>query len=145
MSASTSDLKTGADKKGKGDKQRVLIDTCGWVDFLRSGGGMLGDEVERAMVEDRACLCSVSVAELLQGVKGQKEKRQLEMLFDSVPLLDVEPADWLSAGQALQALRIKGFQIPLTDALIAAVAIRNGLPVLTVDKHFAHLGVAVAG
>lgn len=129
----------------KGDKGRLLIDTCGWVDFLRSGNGMLGDQVERAMVEDRACLCSVSVAELLQGVKGQKEKRQLEMLFDSVPLLHVEPADWLTAGNALQMLRSKGFQIPLTDALIAAVAIRNGLPVLTVDNHFAHLGVAVVG
>lgn len=129
--------------KAGADKGRVLIDTCGWVDFLRSGNGSLGDQVERAMVEDRACLCSVSVAELLQGVKGQKEKRQLEMLFDTVPLLHVEPADWLSAGLALQALRSQGFQIPLTDVLVAAVAIRNGLPLLTVDKHFAHLGVTV--
>ncbi len=135
----------GQKEKAGADKGRLVIDTCGWVDFLRSGSGMLGDQVERAMVEDRACLCSVSVAELLQGVKGQKEKRQLEMLFDSVPLLHVEPADWLSAGLALQALRSKGFKIPLTDALIAAVALRNGLPVLTVDKHFAHLGVALAG
>ncbi len=137
MSTTSVGQKTGADKGS------LLIDTCGWVDFLRSGSGMLGDQVQHAMVEDRACLCSVTVAELLQGVKGQKEKRQLEMLFDSVPLLNVEPADWLSAGLALQALRSKGFQIPLTDALIAAVAIRNSLPVLTVDKHFAHLGVMV--
>jgi predicted nucleic acid-binding protein len=122
----------------------VLIDTCGWVDFLRARNGSLGDQVESAMADDRACLCSVSVAELLQGVKGQKEQRQLELLFDNVTLLHVEPADWVSAGQALQALRSKGFQIPLTDALIAAVAIRLGLPVLTVDTHFGLLGVALA-
>ena len=123
---------------------QVLIDTCGWVDFLRAGNGSLGDQVESAMADDRACLCSVSVAELLQGVKGQKEQRQLELLFDNVTLLHVEPADWISAGQTLQVLRSQGFQIPLTDALIAAVAIRQGLPVLTVDAHFGLLGVAIA-
>ena len=124
---------------------RILIDTCGWVDFLRSRDGALGDRVEQAMAQDCACLCSVTVAELLQGVKGQKEKRQLEMMFDSVTLLHVEPPDWFSAGQALQALRGKGFQIPLTDALIAAVASRHKLPVLTIDKHFARLGVTLVG
>jgi predicted nucleic acid-binding protein len=123
---------------------RVLIDTCGWVDFLRARDGSLGDQVESAMADDRACLCSVSVAELLQGIKSQKEQRQLELLFDNVTLLHVEPADWISAGRTLQRLRSQGFQIPLTDALIAAVAIRLGLPVLTVDAHFGKLGVALA-
>lgn len=123
---------------------RVLIDTCAWVDFLRARDGALGDQVESAMADDRACLCSVSVAELLQGVKGQKEQRQLELLFDNVTLLHVEPEDWVSAGQALRIHRSKGFQIPLTDALMAAVAIRLGLPVLTVDSHFGRLGVTLS-
>ena len=123
---------------------RVLIDTCGWIDFLRPGDGALADQVERALADDLALLCSASQAELLQGVKGQKEQRQLELLFDNVALIDVEPADWLSAGRALQSLRSKGFSIPLTDALIAAVAIRLGVPILTSDGHFEKLGVVLA-
>ena len=122
----------------------VLIDTCGWIDFLRPGDGVLADPVERALADDLALMCSVSQAELLQGVKGQKEQRQLELLFDNVTLVDVEPADWLSAGRALQLLRSKGLQIPLTDALIAAVAIRLGVPILTNDGHFGKLGVVLA-
>lgn len=123
----------------------VLIDTCGWIDFLRPGDGALADQVERLLADDLALMCSVSQAELLQGVKGQKEQRQLELLFDNVTLVDVEPADWQSAGRALQVLRSKGFQIPLTDALIAAVAIRRGVPILTSDAHFAKLGLVLAG
>jgi predicted nucleic acid-binding protein len=122
---------------------RVLIDTCGWIDFLRPGNGVLADQVERALADDLALMCSVSQAELLQGVKGLKEQRQLELLFDNVEVMAVEPADWLSAGRALQVLRGKGFQVPLTDALIAAVAIRHGLPVLTSDTHFRKLGVTL--
>ena len=26
-----------------GQRARVLVDTCGWVDFLRSSSGMLGE------------------------------------------------------------------------------------------------------
>ncbi len=122
----------------------VLIDTCGWIDFLRPGDGVLADRVELALAHDLAAMCSVNQAELLQGVKGQKEQRQLDLLFNNVALLAVEPPDWLSAGRALQVLRAKGIQIPLTDALIAAVAIRHGLPVLTSDAHFANLGVVLA-
>ncbi|MDD2893810.1 MAG: PIN domain-containing protein [Halothiobacillaceae bacterium] len=122
-------------------RQKILIDTCGWVDFLRSREGRLGDRVERALADDAACLCSVSIAELLQGAKGQKEKQQLAFLFESVECLAVLEADWVSAGNTLQSLRAQGITLPLTDALIAAVAKRHQLPVLTLDEHFQHLGV----
>ncbi len=124
--------------------QQLLIDTCGWVDFLRARDGALGDKVEQALADDTALFCSVTVAELLQGVKGNKEKQQLEFLFANVERLPVEDSDWTAAGNSLQALRAKGIQLPLTDALIAAVARRHGVPVLTVDAHFRHLGVQLA-
>lgn len=124
--------------------ERLLIDTCGWIDFLRPGNGALGDRVAQALEHDAALMCSVTVTELLQGAKGKKEKTQLEFLFANVGQLAVAPVDWVSAGLALQALRGKGINVPLTDALIAAVARRHGVPVLTVDSHFQHLGVTLA-
>lgn len=122
----------------------LLIDTCGWIDFLRPAAGPLGDRVAQALENDTALMCSVTVAELLQGAKGKKEKQQLEFLFANVGQLDVEPRDWFAAGNALQALRGRGITLPLTDALIAAVAARHGVPVLTVDSHFRHLAVTLA-
>ncbi|WP_190303239.1 MULTISPECIES: PIN domain-containing protein [Methylomonas] len=41
-----------------------------------------------------------------------------------------------------QQLRAKGLTLPLTDILIATVAQRHGITVLTLDKHFQHLPVA---
>jgi hypothetical protein len=122
---------------------KILIDTCAWIDFLRSRGGVLGDLVERAIADETALLCGVMVAELLQGAKGQKEKQQLEFLFANVECLPVQPIDWVNAGNTLQALRLRGTTLPLTDALIAAVAKRQGVPVLTVDAHFQHLSVGL--
>ncbi|TXH70726.1 MAG: PIN domain-containing protein [Thiothrix sp.] len=121
--------------------QKVLIDTCAWIDFLRSRTGDLGDRVEQALANDQAILCSVNIAELLQGAKGQKEKQQLDFLFNNIECLEVLAEDWLTAGNTLQDLRTRGITLPLTDALIAAVAKRHGVAVLTLDKHFTHLGV----
>ncbi len=53
--------------------KRILIDTCGWIDFLRSRDGVLGDYVSLAIEREQAVLCGVVIAELLQGTKGKKE------------------------------------------------------------------------
>jgi predicted nucleic acid-binding protein len=47
----------------------------------------------------------------------------------------------LVVAELLQNLRRKGITLPLTDALIGAVAVRKQLPVLTADKHFDYLTV----
>ena len=122
---------------------KVLIDTCAWIDFLRSEEGALGNYVARLIENDQALLCGVIVTELLQGAKGKKEKQQLEFLFSGVEILDIDRQDWIDAGLCLQKLRSKGITLPLTDALIAMLATRNSVAVLTIDKHFNHLPVTV--
>ena len=77
------------------------------------------------------------------GAKGNKERQQLDFLFANVPCLNLEPADWIAAGTFLQTLRARGITLPLTDAVIAAIAQRCGVPVLTIDAHFQHLPVTV--
>jgi predicted nucleic acid-binding protein len=44
-------------------------------------------------------------------------------------------------GNTLRKLRGNGLSIPLTDVLIASIAIRNKMAVLTLDNHFEHLSV----
>lgn len=123
--------------------QGVLIDTCAWIDFLRGTPGALSDQVAQAIEQGSAVLCGVVVAELLQGVKPGKEQRSLAFLLANVACAATLEEDWHSAGLLLGALRQSGIKIPLTDALIAAVAQRCKLPVLTVDQHFRHLPVAL--
>ena len=121
----------------------ILIDTSAWIDFLRGRSGALSDAVERALSDDSALLCGVVIAELLQGAKGQKERQQLEFLFANVECLPVLPDDWHGAGRALQALRLSGITLPLSDAIIAAVAQRHGVSILTAVAHFQHLSVGL--
>lgn len=122
---------------------KILIDTCAWIDFLRSEKGILGNYVASVIERDEALLCGVVVTELLQGAKGKKEKQQLELLISGIDILDIAKSDWIDAGLCLQNLRSKGITLPVTDALIAIIALRHAVPILTIDKHFDYLSVTV--
>lgn len=119
----------------------VLIDTSAWIDFFRGSGGAVGDMVAELIRVDRAYLTGVVMAELLHGAGGKRETTQLDTVFATIPILDVSREDWITTGTALHALRKKGLSVPLTDVLIASVAQRNNMVVLTLDKHFQHLPI----
>ncbi|MCW5212273.1 PIN domain-containing protein [Desulfobulbus sp. TB] len=120
---------------------KVLIDTSAWIDFFRDTGGAAGDIVAELIQRDQAYLTGTVMAELLHGAKGKREMKSLEAVFATIPILDVTGEDWLTTGNTLQALRKKGCTVPLTDVLIACVAQRNNMAVLTLDKHFQHISV----
>ena len=120
---------------------KVLIDTSAWIDFFRDTGGAVGDLVAEFIQLDQAYLTGPVMAELLHGARGKREVKNLDEVFAAIPILDVTGKDWLTTGNTLQALRKKGCTVPLTDVLIASVAQRNNMAVLTLDKHFQYLSV----
>ena len=122
----------------------VLIDTSAWIDFFRGKQSAVTDAVQLALQMGAARLCGPVKAELLQGVRTKKEKLQLGVVFDAVENLPTQESDWEIAGQSLQQLRESGITLPLTDALIAAIAFRHKAQVLTLDQHFSHLKVQLA-
>ena len=125
-------------------KSPLLIDTSAWIDFFRGKQSPVTDTVQLALQLGWARLCGPVKAELLQGVKTKKEKQQLSVMFDAVENLPTQEMDWEVAGNNLQALRESGITLPLTDALIAAIAIRHKAQVLTLDHHFSNLKVQLA-
>ncbi len=115
----------------------VLVDTSVWVDYLRRGLSPASEELDLLLEEGRAVLCGMVALELLQGVHPY-EKTSLEELLSALPYAETFREDFQDAGELLRGLRAKGVQIPATDGLIAAVCIREGLSLLTLDGHFDH-------
>jgi len=124
-------------------KDGVLVDTSAWIDFFRRRDGNAGDTVAGLVQRDQAVLAGPVMAELLRGVRGSKEAAQLKTLLGALPYVEVQRSDWEAAGKSLRELRSLGLTLALTDAVIAAVASRCSLPVLTLDKDFEHLSVAL--
>ena len=113
----------------------ILADTTVWIEFFRTRS-KTGDILESLIKEGSVWLCGTVLFEILQGVRTEEEKSNvLEMLSD-LPYVEMSQSLWQMASEISVSIRKKGLNLPLSDILIADVAIRNNLSVFTLDNHF---------
>lgn len=116
----------------------VLVDSSAWIEYFRSGRGAVSDLVDGLLQSGEASICGMIELEILQGLRAQ-ERERISGLFSSLAYVETERRDYVFAGERLGDLRRRGITIPGADALIGALCIRLGTPLLTSDKHFDHL------
>ncbi len=87
---------------------------------------------------ERALLCGVVEAEILQGLR-RGEREEVADLFSALRYFETERRDFSKAGERLGELRRSGVTIPLTDAIIGALCSRHDIALLTTDRHFDHM------
>jgi predicted nucleic acid-binding protein len=86
---------------------------------------------------DEICICGVTKAELLQGIRSENEARYIdEMLlgFHQIPIVE---EIWTETGLNLRRLRRGGITVPFPDAILLSTAIHDDLEVWSSDSHFA--------
>jgi predicted nucleic acid-binding protein len=114
--------------------ERVLVDTSAWVAFFR--GQEPGSARVVELIEDgRALRCGPVELELRQGLR-RREAPAVLSLWSALPEVPVDGLDFASAGDLLRDRRELGRAIPSLDCLIAALAMRHEVALLTLDAHF---------
>jgi len=115
---------------------RVLPDTCAWIDFFKASPSPLAEQLKTALTDGMIVSCGVVMYELLQGIRSHKEEELVISAFQALPQLEMTAASWIQAGRLSADLRKKRHTIPLSDIIIATLALENDCDVLTVDRHF---------
>jgi predicted nucleic acid-binding protein len=91
----------------------------------------------------------VSFYELLSSVRDGRRLRKVEEFATEFAVLPADYGVCAMAGAMQARLSDAGQMIPVLDAIIAATAVRAGLPVVTSDDHFRRIprdfGLAVQG
>ena len=120
---------------------RYLLDTNHAGNILRPNSAL--PERMLAAPDGRFSLCLPSVGELWHMVFKSSQttanQRKLEAVLDR---FDIYPFDHSAArefGRLLTELRRIGHPIPAIDIQIGAIAMVNGLTLLTADTHFDHI------
>ena len=125
---------------------RILPDTCAWIDFFNARGTLLAVSLEQLLLQGEVFTCGIVKYELVQGVRSTAEEKTLLHALQAVTHLEMDESLWVQAGRLFGALRKKGVTIPFSDVMIAVLALENELTVLTVDRHFEQVaGVKVKG
>lgn len=126
----------------------MIVDTSFVLDVINDVDVAVSKEKELEVEGVPLVIPSMTVLELYIGVgkvaNTQKERRKVEAVLDSYPLVDMTPSISRRAGRLLgermaETAEGKGPGIGKGDAAIAATAIDRDEPVLAGDSHFGNI------
>lgn len=114
----------------------ILVDTSAWVEFDRA----TGSAVDRRLTEliattDDVAVTEPVVMELIAGARDDRRGHDLRRLMDRFELLRFDAvADFDGAATIYRTCRRSGVTPRgMVDCMIASVALRHQVPLLTVD------------
>lgn len=129
----------------------ILADSSVWIEYLRATGSTADLRLDRELRNSprQVAVTDVVTMEVLAGARGDAEWVRLRRLLSGCTYVPVDaPEDYTAAAMLHRRCRAGGETVRrLTDCLIAAVALRAGLPVLHADRDFGtiarHCGLEV--
>ena len=117
-------------------KPDILVDTSAWIDYFNKPNSKIGKAVEKIIKQEKAFIAGVILMELLQGARVQEEYDTLLDSMLAIPVLETGLNTWIETGRLTFSLRRQGISIPITDLIIASLALREKCTILTLDHHF---------
>jgi predicted nucleic acid-binding protein len=116
----------------------VLVDSSAWVEYLRRTGSAEHSRVRSLIESSEDATTDPVLLEVVGGGRSVAMTRALSRLLARAKYLPQRPhEDVLSAVDIYQRCRVAGETIrSLNDCLVAAIAIRNSVPVLHRDRDF---------
>ena len=117
----------------------VLVDTSCWIEFFNRPDTEVALSVRTLVVEDRAAISGVVLAELSQGAESREELLELRTSLGALIWAASDREVYARAGILGFELRRQGVTVPITDCVIAATAETIGGRMLTLDSHFRKL------
>ena len=85
---------------------------------------------------DLAALIGPIVAETLRGFRHDAQADWVAALLRGLQFIELGWDDWRAAAQLGRRLAAAGHDLPTTDLVLAAAAIRRDCSVYTTDPHF---------
>ncbi len=114
----------------------VLVDTCIWAAFFEKPHSSEKRAVDELIDADRMMTMGPIVAEVLQGFRRRDQANWVASRLRLAHYWEPDWDDWVSAAAIGRNLASKGHVVPLTDLILASVAIRLDVRVYSIDAHF---------
>ena len=114
----------------------VIADTSVWIPFFNRPDSPEKAALDLLIDADEVALVGVVLAELLQGCRTPSERDALSDALLALPYYEVAQSTWLRTSDLSANLLRKGVTLPLSDLIIAALAIEQDCRIYSLDTHF---------
>ena len=128
----------------------ILVDSSVWIDYFRAADTPQAALLDSILGRTSVAIGDLIAAEVLQGVRDDKEFKLVKGAFDALTHIDLCGYDLaIKAAENYRRLRENGVTVRKTvDTIIATRCIQDGLSLLHSDRDFVpfaqHLGLREA-
>lgn len=119
----------------------ILVDTSAWIEYLRKTGSDANLRIRHLVDRSELAVTQPVMAEVLLGARDDDREASLRRFMGRFSQLDfVNPGDFDGAVAIYRRCRAASITPRgLVDCMIASVAIRYDVPVLSHDKDMARI------
>jgi predicted nucleic acid-binding protein len=117
----------------------ILIDASAFIEFLNRTGNREDTLIEQLIINNEdIAIADITLTEILQGIKTDREYREVKASLLTFPILPLKsPDSYMAAVDLYRKCRKRGLTIRSTvDLLIAQIALENGATLLHNDRDF---------
>jgi hypothetical protein len=117
---------------------KLLIDSTVWIDFFNGRETAQTAQLEQHFDDrDEICHCGFVLAEVLQGIRDEKQLVIVKRQFEHLTYLEDDRSTFELGATIYRELRRKGITIRNSvDCLISAVVIQHGVSFLENDRDY---------
>ena len=115
----------------------TLAESSAWIEILRNTGSPISLRLHDLLMAENVAICDAVRMEVLAGARDESHLSTLRQALAQAVVIPTEALDYEEAAALFRRCRQRGQTVrKLFDCLIAAVAIRAGIPVLHNDRDF---------
>ena len=114
----------------------VFVDTCIWASFFAKPNSLEQRVVGGLLRLDRVALVGPIVAEVLLGIRRRDQADWVGSRLKLSHYVEADWDNWRSAAELGRSLAALRHRLPLSDLVVAAVALDLGAAVCSTDPHF---------
>ena len=114
----------------------LLADTNIIIDYWKPASSEIYERRDNIFISNDVIIPGVVRAELLHGSRSEKNQKEIHSNLSEFDTLNLEGEDWETLGDQLYEYRKHGVTIPISDAIIASIALAYGIVVWSRDEHF---------
>jgi predicted nucleic acid-binding protein len=126
-------------RRNQEKQDMIIVDTSVWIDFLRGENSseqrILHELIEN---EEEISITGIILAEILQGIKEEKEFRRIREYLLEYPIYEPKgTVTYIDAARIYGACRNKGKTVRSTvDSIVAAICVENGFSIFHKDREY---------
>lgn len=117
-----------------------LVDTNVWIEYFHRSRTHKNLTIIKAVKEfernSKVVACGIVLAEFIQRLGKSSKELSARRILENHEFLSSSKEIYILAGELSRNFAEKGFKTPLSDCLIAALAIAYGVVLVSNDPHF---------